>query len=104
MVESFHVRTLALVVCAIAPLASAADTFQTTVQPFVAKNCVGCHNDKLQSGGLNLKDAADVASKRDEWEHVVEKLKAGEMPPKGMPKPPAEQIASVTKWLEDEFD
>jgi hypothetical protein len=78
-------------------------TFQTTVQPFVAKNCFGCHNDKVKSGGLNLKAATDVAASRDEWEHVVEKLKAGEMPPKGMPRPAGEQVASVTKWLEDEF-
>ena len=78
-------------------------TFQSTVQPFVAKNCVGCHNDKLQSGGLNLKAATDVAKSRDDWEHVVEKLKAGEMPPKGMPRPAPQQVALVTKWLEDEF-
>jgi hypothetical protein len=78
-------------------------TFQSSVQPFVAKNCFGCHNDKVQSGGLNLKAATDIASSREEWEHVVEKLKAGEMPPKGMPRPAAEQVASVTKWLEDEF-
>jgi hypothetical protein len=78
-------------------------SFETTVQPFVARNCVACHNDKLQSGGLNLKAATDVAKSRDEWEHVVEKLKAGEMPPKGMPRPAAEQVAAVTKWLEDEF-
>jgi hypothetical protein len=78
-------------------------TFQTAVQPFVAKNCFGCHNDKLQSGGLNLKAATDIALSRDAWEHVVQKLKAGEMPPKGLPRPAAEQVASVTKWLEDEF-
>lgn len=78
-------------------------SFQTTVQLFIAKNCVGCHNDKMQSGGLNLKAATDVAKGRDEWEHVVQKLKAGEMPPKGMPRPPLEQVNTVTKWLEDEF-
>jgi len=78
-------------------------SFQTAVQPFVAKNCFGCHNDKIQSGGLNLKSATDIAASREQWEHVVEKLKAGEMPPKGMPKPAAAQVASVTKWLEDEF-
>src|ERR1700683_4101550 len=77
--------------------------FKTATEPFIAKNCVGCHNDKLQSGGLNLKAATDVAQSRDQWEHVVEKLEAGEMPPKGMPRPADAQVASVTKWLEDEF-
>jgi hypothetical protein len=92
---------LALLAIALPCLADS--TFQTAVQPFVAKNCFGCHNDKLQSGGLNLKAATDIATSRDQWEHVVQKLKAGEMPPKGMPAPAAEQVASVTKWLEDEF-
>jgi len=73
------------------------------VQPFVAKNCVGCHNDKLQSGGLNLKAANDVEKSRDQWENVVQKLKSGEMPPKGMPRPPADQVTAVTTWLDDEF-
>ena len=77
--------------------------FQTAIEPFIAKNCVGCHNDKLQSGGLNLKGATDVAKSRDQWEHVVEKLKRGEMPPKGMPRPALVEVNSVTKWLEDEF-
>src|SRR3984957_1370660 len=77
--------------------------FQTAVEPFIAKNGVGCHNDKLQSGGLNLKSATDVAKTRDQWEHVVEKLKRGEMPPKGMPRPAPGEVNSVTKWLEDEF-
>jgi hypothetical protein len=93
--------TVAFLLIALPCLADS--TFQTTVQPFVAKNCLGCHNDKLQSGGLNLKAATDIAQNRDQWEHVVQKLKAGEMPPKGMPRPAAEQVASVTKWLDDEF-
>jgi hypothetical protein len=82
---------------------SSPESFQTTVQPFLAKNCVACHNDKLQSGGLNLKASADVQKDRDQWEQVVEKLKAGSMPPKGMPRPAPDQVASVTKWLEDDF-
>ena len=34
---------------------------------------------------------------------MVDKLKRGELPPKGMPRPAQEDVASVTKWLEDEF-
>ena len=104
MVESFHAPRLLAFVCVFAPAIALADSsFQNTVAPFVTKHCVACHNDRLQSGGLNLKAATDVAESRDQWEQVVEKLKAGEMPPKGMPKPPASEIATVTKWLDDEF-
>jgi cytochrome c551/c552 len=78
-------------------------TFQEAVAPFVQNNCVACHNDKMQSGGLNLKTPADVVKGRDQWARVAEKLKRGEMPPKGFPRPAVEQIAAVTKWLDDEF-
>lgn len=81
----------------------AVQTFQEAVFPFIQKNCVVCHNDKLQSGGLNLKAPAGVAARRAQWERVVEKLKRGEMPPKGFPRPAADQIAAVTKWFDDEF-
>ncbi len=40
---------------------------------------------------------------RLEWEKVVGRLRAGEMPPKGMPKPPPDQIAAVTSWIDSEF-
>ena len=40
---------------------------------------------------------------REIWERVVSKLKTGEMPPPGFPKPPATDVAAVTRWLEDEF-
>jgi Protein of unknown function (DUF1592)/Protein of unknown function (DUF1588)/Protein of unknown function (DUF1587)/Protein of unknown function (DUF1585)/Protein of unknown function (DUF1595)/Planctomycete cytochrome C len=92
---------LALLLIAVPCLADS--SFQAAVQPLIEKSCVGCHNEKLQSGGLNLKTSADVSKDRDLWEHVVEKLKAGTMPPKGMPRPAAEQLASATKWLDDEF-
>ncbi len=37
------------------------------------------------------------------WEMVIARLRAGEMPPKGMPRPTAEQIASTTNWIEAQF-
>ena len=40
---------------------------------------------------------------RTVWEKVAMRLRAGEMPPKGMPKPPADQIAAVTTWIDSEF-
>ena len=40
---------------------------------------------------------------RGTWERVVTKLKAGAMPPPGVPRPPAAEITAVTRWLETEF-
>lgn len=82
------------------------DNFAQTVIPFVQKNCAVCHNEQTKSGGLVLtkyRDTASMVHDRNIWEKVVTRLRAGEMPPKGMPRPPAEDIATVTNWIDSEF-
>ena len=72
--------------------AKSAASFQTAVEPFLAKNCFMCHNEKLRSGELDLKSHAQpekLLKDRDTWETVVAKIKSGEMPPKGLPRPKA---------------
>jgi len=69
----------------------------------VKKNCVGCHNAKVQSGDVNLSAAHNFDGDRELWERVTAKLKSGEMPPQGAPRPPAPEIDAVTRWLDGEF-
>ena len=81
--------------------------YQSSVQPFIAKTCYGCHNAKLQSGGLNLQlfpttDA--VAKDRQHWDLILERLRSGQMPPAGMPRPAASDLAAVTNWISTELD
>ena len=81
--------------------------FQSTVQPFLAKNCLACHNAKLKSGELDLQfhSSADKALQdRNVWEMVVQKMRSGEMPPKGLPKPKAAEIEKVSRWIEAEYE
>lgn len=90
----------------LAQKAPAAD-FDKTVQPFLAENCIACHSAKKASGELNLeqfKNTAAVLEHRDQWEHVLLKLRTGEMPPKGAPRPDAAELKAVMAWLESEFD
>ena len=86
---------------------AATTTFNAAVRPLLSQTCAGCHNDKLASGGLNVAgflDPASLTAKRDGWEVIIKKVRAGEMPPKGIPKPPAEQMAVFLKYLDTEFD
>jgi mono/diheme cytochrome c family protein len=86
--------------------APTAANFEQSVKPFLAENCVACHNAKRSSGSLDLeqfKTAADIAEHRETWEHVVQKLQTGEMPPKGAPRPAEAEIKAVIGWLEKEF-
>ena len=52
--------------------------------------CQGCHNDKLKTGGISLANvSSNVADQAPVLEKVLHKIRAGEMPPTGMPRPDA---------------
>ncbi len=81
--------------------------FNKSIQPFFAENCYVCHNTKKKSGELNLEQyqsAAAVIQNREQWEHVLLKLRTGEMPPKGFPRPDETELKTVIGWLEAEFE
>src|SRR5262245_816901 len=64
--------------------------FEKFVRPFMATHCYGCHNADIRTGGLNLEGYSTVASviqDRQRWEEAAKKIRSGEMPPKGMPRP-----------------
>jgi mono/diheme cytochrome c family protein len=68
--------------------------------------CVTCHNQRLRTAGLAL-DSVDVtqpAADPELWERVIEKLRAGFMPPPGRPRPDAATYRAVAGWLETEID
>jgi len=72
----------------------------------IDKNCVMCHNAALQSGGISLAtiNRSDVAGSSEILEKVLHKLRSGEMPPPGMPRPDPPAEAAFTHWLADQLD
>ena len=51
-----------------------------------------CHNERLKARNgtpiaLDSLDVASVPAHAEEWEKVIAKLRAGLMPPAGMPRP-----------------
>lgn len=84
--------------------AAGTPTFENTVAPVLAKTCTPCHNDDLASGGLNIApftQAASLTKSRDGWDVILRKIRAAEMPPKGIPRPA--QMDAVIQYLQDEF-
>ena len=80
--------------------------FRDVVQPFLAKNCAACHSTKLKTGGLDVQSfhsVADLQTHREMWENIIRKLSTGEMPPKGLPRPPQKDVKTVTQWIQTEF-
>ena len=68
--------------------------------------CVACHNEKLKTAGLMLDkmDVAKVGEAAPIWEKVVQKLRAGSMPPAGVTRPDRATYDSLTTYLETELD
>ncbi len=101
-------RATVLIACALG-LAAADEkaTFDGSVKPILAKNCAVCHNERLASGSLNLAPfgaASSVIERRDEWERIIQKLRTGEMPPKGAPKPPPEKVKGLIGFVEGQWE
>jgi cytochrome c551/c552 len=72
----------------------------------VDQYCIACHNEKAKTAGLMLDklDLAHVGDNAEVWEKVVHKLRAGMMPPLGMPRPNAAAYEALTVSLENELD
>jgi len=68
--------------------------------------CGACHNDRLKTAGWSVTplDPDKLEANDELWEKILHRLSLGEMPPRGMPRPPKEQIADFTHWLETSLD
>jgi mono/diheme cytochrome c family protein len=76
------------------------------VDRFVEQYCIECHNSDATSGGLAL-DALDseaVSRNAKEWEKVVRKLAARQMPPAKKPRPDERTYDAVAAALAGALD
>ena len=79
-----------------------------TQRALLDEYCVGCHNDRLKDNyaGLALDkiDLSNVAAHVETLEKVIRKIRTGQMPPAGRPKPQDAARESLASWLETELD
>ena len=78
----------------------------SSLRTMLDQYCVACHNQKLKTAGLMLDklDPGQVGDNAEVWEKVVRKLRAGMMPPLGLPRPGATEYEALTVALENELD
>ncbi|MCU1335736.1 MAG: hypothetical protein JWO19_1317 [Bryobacterales bacterium] len=78
----------------------------TNPRAFLDTYCVTCHNQKLRTAGLMLDtvDLAKPAAHAEILEKVIGKLRAGSMPPPGMPRADAATYRVVASTIENEID
>ncbi|MEO8592697.1 MAG: DUF1592 domain-containing protein [Candidatus Solibacter sp.] len=77
------------------------NSFHETVKPFFQKNCQSCHNSDLSTAGVRTDQLDPSMDERQlkTWEAVRGRLRAGTMPPKGLPQPTAEVRGQVVAWI-----
>jgi mono/diheme cytochrome c family protein len=78
----------------------------TKQRALVDQYCVPCHNAKLKTANLLLDqlDLAHLGAHAELGEKIVRKLRAGMMPPTGMPRPDPETREAFISWMEGELD
>ena len=72
----------------------------------IGRYCAGCHNSRVRAGGLALEtlDRARVGDDGATWEKVVRKVRAGVMPPVGLPRPDEPTIDRFVSALQTDLD
>src|SRR5262245_49210431 len=84
----------------------AAQPTAAPVRAALDQYCVTCHNARLKTAGLLL-DQLDVDRPGDaaeSWEKVARKLRTGEMPPPGRPRPDAASYTALAASIENALD
>src|ERR1700677_1100757 len=89
-----------------ATASTVAATSAASERALIDQYCVTCHNQRVKTAGLMLDqlDLAQMHEHAEGWEKVVRKLRAGMMPPSGLPRPNAPVMESMITFLEKELD
>jgi len=74
------------------------------IEPMLDQYCARCHNDFDAVAGLSVADlkADDLATGRhaEEWEKILRRVAAGEMPPHSKAQPDPAMRAAFVEWLD----
>ena len=91
---------------AIAPPAPARDASPEELTGVVRTYCQVCHNDALLTGNLTLAafHVENAPQSAETAEKMIRKLRAGMMPPPGMPRPAGDTLVLLVETLEQLID
>ncbi len=77
-----------------------------TLTQVVQQYCVVCHNDALMTGNVSFQtlDVDKAADRAETAERMIRKLRAGMMPPPGIPRPGGDTLVQLVETLESKVD
>lgn len=73
----------------------------------LSQYCFGCHGEEKTKGGLNLAQLLTqrpLIKNREQWNHVVDLVSAGDMPPEDENQPNAEERRAILRFLDRELN
>jgi hypothetical protein len=73
------------------------------IQSILQRSCLNCHSTEKQKGDLDL-ESSDIQKDPEVWEHVLEQIASGEMPPKKEKPLPTADRNALTTWVRDTLD
>jgi mono/diheme cytochrome c family protein len=78
--------------------------FTKSIRPLLQEYCISCHSTEKQKGELDLErfnNVAAIKKQTEVWEHSLEQMASGEMPPKSAKQMSVAQQKQLTKWIRD---
>jgi hypothetical protein len=101
-VPSSHVTSVAAIATSDGVLEIPAEDLTEVVDEY----CVRCHSDRRLTGNLSLEtfDVAGVADAAEVGEKMINKLRAGMMPPPGARRPSPDTLEALVETLEHTID
>ena len=86
--------------------ASSPSVTPATLTEVVQQYCVVCHNDALLTGNVSLQafSVENAADQAETAERMIRKLRAGMMPPPGIPRPAGDTLQQLVETLESTVD
>jgi len=79
-------------------------TFRDRVEPILTNYCFDCHGDGTEKGDVSLDFAnfSSAVSDLDLWTRVWQNLETHLMPPAEKDQPTAEELRTLTHWIEQD--
>lgn len=106
MSNRWVIATAALVVCSVGVTRSQTPPAPSDPRGIINQYCLGCHNQRLKTGGLALEglDVSNPGADAEVWEKVIRKVRVGMMPPQSAPRPDEATRSRLISYLETELD
>ncbi|HEY1783990.1 MAG TPA: DUF1592 domain-containing protein [Pirellulales bacterium] len=85
------------------PAPAALEAFRGQIRPLLEQHCYRCHGGPEPKGDLALdgyQDGAMLLEDHARWRTIAERLRDGDMPPEGEPRPDDAQLESLVAWIE----